>query len=136
MNLAFKQKLAAIIRWIAAFVTIVQTVLTTAPPPANEYSLAIITAALTLLVTSCTAFVNWLSPDISNTAARISTWVTLGIIVTAIADFTNVIHFNEAIAVWVKWGLSSLGLSLTMLGKQLFPSELFKHRQSELKKLK
>jgi len=135
MNKASKQKWAAIIRLIIAIVTLLQTILTAAPP-VPVTGLAIVSACFTLIVTSGTALVNWLSPDIDNVAAKISIWIAIGVIVTAMAEFVDVIHFNENIAIWVKWSLSSLGLTFTMLGKQIFPSELFKQRRAELKKLK
>lgn len=131
MNLATKAKIAGALTLLVTFVTVIQTSVTS--PPFTAAAISIITGVCTYLALIGTTFKQYLSPDVSNTGAHVTIWVAIAATLTGFLDLMQWIHFSPIVSQYIKLGVSIVVMTLNILSKQIWPSELQKDKMADLK---
>ena len=121
MNQGNKIRWANILTALASAFAIVQTLFT--HPPFSEAQAYLLSSACVTLVSIFTVWKQYLSPEVSNAGARITFWAAVVATAAGVFDYFNLIPVKPETAVWIKWGESVILALLSILSKQIFPSE-------------
>ncbi|MES2428259.1 MAG: hypothetical protein V4560_14865 [Bacteroidota bacterium] len=133
MNAALKARWANIFTTLVAMITIFQTsLLPTAPFP--EQSLIVIGIVATYLAMGLTAWKQYLSPDVNNTAVKMTVGIAIATTIAGLLELTPILNLSPKTEEYYKWGISLVVTAINILSKQLFPSFDQKQKMSELKK--
>jgi hypothetical protein len=81
-----------------------------------------------------TAWKQALSPEISNTALRLTIATAIAATIAGLGDLLNIVHISTSTAAYIKWGISIFVMIINILSKSLFPSDDQKDRVFEMKK--
>ena len=131
MNLAFRAKLTNILTAVATVIGILQTTLTS--PPFTAAVILIGGVVFTYLMLLVTTWKQYVSTDITNTAAHITIGVAIAATLTGALVFLDVFHVSPANAQWIRWSVSIAVLILNVLSKTIFPSTLQQAKMKDLK---
>ena len=133
MNKATKSRWANILTTIVAVIAIIQGGMLT-NPPFTEKMVIVLGAIFTYLTLAGTAWKQYLSPDVSDTGAKVTIWIAVIATIAGLTDLLPFISLPETTTQWVKWAISISMMVINILSKQLFPSELQKDKMHELKR--
>ena len=133
MNLSQKSKIANILTALTTVFVIAQTFLTT--PPFTPDAIALWGAIFTYAVLVSTAWKQYLSPEVSNTAVKVTIYITIAATLTGLLSLVNIFHFSDQTSVTIKWVITSIVTLINILSKQLFPSQIQKENMTDLKRM-
>lgn len=108
--------------WISILIVILWTIQTSIlSMPGSPGTVAVVSGILLLAVNILTPIHQFISAGINNKALWPSL-ILLGIsIVGGVLDASDALPFGAAAALWVRWGLTTLGAILNAISKLLFP---------------
>lgn len=132
MNQAIKAKWANILTAIVSVVTVLQSTFLT-NPPFSEQMIFTLGTVFTFVVLSGTAWKQYLSPDVSQTAVTVTVWYAVIATAVGIADLLGAFNLSPQAVQYIKWGISVLATILNITSKQLFPSDKQKDTMASLK---
>ncbi len=131
MNQATSLKLASFFTGIVAILTVIQPMLTT--PPFGPNFIVTASAVITFVVMALTVWKQYLSPEVSNSATRITLIAAIIATLAGGLELAGVFNVAESTAVWIRWGVSIVTMVLNIYSKGLFPSQFQKDKMQELR---
>ncbi len=131
MNLAVKTRWANIITAIVSALVLFQGYLTT--PPFTPDNIATIGSIVAFLVLILTSLKQWLSPEVSDTAAKVTLWAVGIAFLSGILDLLDVFKLDAELDQRIRFWVSAAVMVINILSKTLFPS---KEQQAKMEVLK
>jgi hypothetical protein len=134
MNAATKTKWAGVLGTVILILTTVQTFVT-APPLSVETAFRW-GAILTYATLAATAWRQYLSPDISNTAAQATIWTAVIATVAGLLELIPAFDIPEALEQKIRWGITLAVAIFNSLSSRFLPSrarqELLQERKHQV----
>lgn len=131
MNAALKTRLSNIVTVLVSIIPAIQTSLTS--PPLTQHNVAMAGGILAVVSLVFTCAKQWLSAEVNSNALKVTLLVSLIPILTAMGNLINLFHISDPVKDTINWWISLLAMIVTILSKQLFPSQFQKDKQQELK---
>lgn len=131
MNAALKLRIANFITLAVTVLTVIQTNLT--HPPFEESFVFFWGSFIAITVPLLTIVKQKLSPEVSNTAATVSWWITGAALLTGAVDYLDIINWPADVEQRIRWVVTVAVMSINILSKQLFPSDSQKMNMKVLK---
>jgi hypothetical protein len=131
MNAALKTRLSNIVTVMVSIIPAIQTSLSS--PPLTQHNVVIAGGVLALLSIVFTSAKQWLSAEVNSMAWKVTLVVSAIPIITAFGNLVNLFQFSDAFKASINWWISLLAMIVTIISKQLFPSEFQKDKVQELK---
>ena len=131
MNAATKTKLSNITTVLVSLIPAIQTSLSS--PPLTQHNVAMIGGVLAVLSLALTSAKQWLSAEVNSNALKVTLLVSLLPILTAFGNLIDLFHIADSVKEIINWWISLLAMIVTIISKQLFPSDFQKDKIQELK---
>jgi hypothetical protein len=131
MNAAIKTRLSNIVTVLVSIIPAIQTSLTS--PPLTEPNIAMTGSVLAVLSLVLTSAKQWLSAEVNSNAIKYTLLISLVPALAAMGNLVNVFHIPDEIKGTINWWISLLAMVVTIISKQLFPSDFQKDKVQELK---
>lgn len=110
------------ITMIVSFITIIQGYL--GATPLNQETTIIVSAVLIYLASVLTAIKQSISVEIKTRKALIASIIAVLIAtIGGLTDIFNVVHINDILAQWLRFGVTGSILLLNLASKKLFPTQ-------------
>lgn len=133
MNANSKTHLAAALTTIVTIIAVIQTSLTT--PPFNADTVVIAGAILAFLSLSLTALKQYFSAEVNNSGIKVTLWVAGVTVLGGVGNLINIFHVSDTIQHYITWGISVSMAVLTILSRQIFPSNFQQVKNDELRQI-
>lgn len=131
MNAATKTRLSNIVTVLVSIIPAIQTSLTS--PPLTQHNVAVTGGILALLSLSLTSAKQWLSAEVNSNAVKFTLLISVIPILTAIGNLINLYPISDSVKATTNWWISLLAMIVTIISKQLFPTQFQKDKVQELK---
>ena len=118
-------KKETVLKWLTGLAVVLGSIQLLVPtmPVQDPSTLKWVSAILLFLTAGVTIWKQYLSDLISNSAATV-TWVIAGLAtIGALNELVDQVEINNAVAQWVRFGVTALTVVLNIYSKLLFPSQ-------------